>query len=151
MDARRRFLSYGRALLASVWLALISPALATEAPIALGGHDPVSYFDRGAVAGDAQWSAVYGGQTYRFSSRANRDRFQQQPDHYAPAYDGHCAYGVRMGKLLAVDYYAYEIVDGRLFLLLNRATQALWQEQKQQNIAIADRLWPELRAPAHSP
>ena len=56
-----------------------------------------------------------------------------------------------MGKLLAVDYNAYEIVDGRLFLLLNRATQALWQEQKQQNIAIADRLWPELRPPAHSP
>lgn len=151
MDARRRFQSCGRALIASLCLALISPPLAAETPTALGGHDPVSYFDQGAVSGNAQWSAVHGGQTYRFASRANRDRFQRQPERYAPAYDGHCAYGVRMGKLLAVDYNAYEIVDGRLFLLLNRATQALWQEQKQQNIAIADRLWPELRPPAHSP
>lgn len=135
---------FWRAPCAALILAMTVLCAQAETPLALGGHDPVSYFSQGAVSGQPQWTAVHAGHSYRFESRRHRDRFLEQPDRYAPAYGGYCAYGVRMGKLLAVDYDAYEIVDGRLFLLLNRATQELWREQQQQNIAVADRLWPEL-------
>jgi hypothetical protein len=61
-------------------------------------------------------------------------------------YGGYCAYGVRMGKKLDIDPFAYEVLDGHLYVLLNRATHKLWQRDMLENVKISDRLWPQLRS-----
>ena len=60
-------------------------------------------------------------------------------------YGGYCAYGVRMGKKLDNDPLAYEIKDGRLYVLLNRATHKMWEQDMSENIQVSDRLWPQIK------
>ena len=37
------------------------------------------------------------------------------------------------------------IVEGKLYLQLDRATQTLWKAELNKNIAIADRTWPVIK------
>ncbi len=67
--------------------------------LAVGGYDLVSYFTPGkAVKGDAAITSVHSGVTYQFSSKENQTKFEADPDHYLPQYDGYCALAVSYGK-----------------------------------------------------
>jgi YHS domain-containing protein len=78
-----------------------------ESGYAIGGYDPVAYFDLKqaplgerqpeAVPGKAAITADYNGATWAFASEANRTTFLADPEKYAPLYDGHCAYGIAQG------------------------------------------------------
>ena len=88
--------------------------------VILAGHDAVAYFTEGKpVVGSAEFTAQHDGAVYRFASAANRDRFQADPDKYAPAYGGYCALGTSFGKKFEVDGKAFEIVEGRLYVNKN--------------------------------
>ncbi len=114
--------------------------------IALGGYDVVSYFVSGAPAeGSKTHKARHNGITYRFANADNRALFEADPEKYAPAYGGHCALGVRYGQKSPVDPEAWRIHDGRLFLLLNRGTAAVWDRKKAINISKADKVWPVIQ------
>jgi len=115
-----------------------------EGQVALHGYDPVAYFDRQPEEGKYSIFSVYNQIKYYFSSLTNKNKFDQDPEHYVPVYGSYCAYGVRMGKKFDNDPFAYEIVDGRLYVLLNRMTQKIWQQDRQKNIQISDRIWPQL-------
>ena len=57
--------------------------------LALQGHDPVAYFTVGTpTKGHANISREWDGATWRFASDANRDRFDADPQKYAPAFGG---------------------------------------------------------------
>jgi len=112
---------------------------------AIHGYDPVAYFNGTAVKGATTIKTSYQGATFYFSDTVNRDKFQTSPDKYAPQFGGHCAYGVRMGKKLDVDPEVYAVLDGKLYLLLNRATKEVWDQDRARNIAIANSLWPSLK------
>ncbi len=116
--------------------------------IAASGYDLVSYFDARVEPGKVDFASRYQGATYLFSSAAHVQQFESDPQQFLPAYGGYCAYGVSMGKRLPIDPSAYEVVAGRLYLLLNRATQKTWQLNRDNNISIADRLW---RTAEHKP
>jgi YHS domain-containing protein len=63
------------------------------------GYDVVAYFtDGNAVVGNDQYTAEYDGAKYRFASADNRDKFQANPDKYAPQFGGYCAFGTAMGR-----------------------------------------------------
>jgi hypothetical protein len=49
-----------------------------------------------------------------------------------------------MGRKLPIDPTAFDIVDGRLYLFLDRATRHTWHQDETGNIQIADKIWPEL-------
>lgn len=51
------------------------------------------------------------------------------------------ASGMRMGEKLFIDPEALAVVDDRLFVFADRATRRHREEERQANIAIADRLW----------
>lgn len=108
----------------------------------LHGYDAVSYFSGAPKKGLGGHSAAYKGQVYRFSSAKNKTLFVKTPEKYVPSFGGFCAYGVRMGKKFDIDPEAYEIVDGVLFVMLNRATQTLWKQDIADNINIAKQNWP---------
>jgi YHS domain-containing protein len=117
--------------------------------LAVHGHDVVAYFTDGAPAlGTAEFAHVFDGATYRFASQANLDAFKADPAKYAPAYGGFCAYGVAIGKKFDGDPRFWEVVDGRLFLNLNRDIQAKWLEDVPGNITDADANWAAIRSVA---
>lgn len=153
---RRQFL-LGLALAASAATLLNSPALAYDenstsavnvdaSGLALKGHDPVAYFSAAKpTPGLAQYSAQHQGATYRFASAANRDAFVTNPAKYAPAYGGFCAMGVALEKKLDVDPQAWRVVDGRLYLNVNKDVQKRWLDDVPGNLATADKNWPRLK------
>lgn len=115
--------------------------------LALQGFDPVAYFTLGQpTKGLSRFEHVWRGARYRFANAAHRSAFRDDPERYAPSYGGYCAFGFRYGQKSAVDPTQWEIVDGRLHLLLNRATKVVWQRKVHENITVADRLWKELLA-----
>jgi len=114
--------------------------------LALKGHDPVAYFTAArATPGLPQFNASFGGATYRFASAANRDAFIANPGQYAPAYGGFCAMGVALEKKLDVDPQAWRVVDGRLYLNVNKDVQKRWLDDVPGNIATAEKNWPRLK------
>jgi YHS domain-containing protein len=114
--------------------------------VAIHGYDPVAYFTQGKpVQGSRQFAVTHGDATYHFSSAANRDAFAAAPARYLPAYGGFCAYGVVLGKKFDVDPEAWKVVDGRLYLNLNKKIQATWLADVPGNIAKAETNWPTLK------
>lgn len=115
--------------------------------VGLKGYDPVAYFtDAAPSKGKAAFTATHDGVTYRFVSAEHQRLFQAEPAKYLPQYGGYCAMGVAMGKKLPIDPEAYRIVDGKLYLNVNRSVQRDWLKDVPGNIAKADAAWPALRS-----
>ncbi len=112
---------------------------------AIGGYDPVAYFSAGEpTIGSGRYRAEHRGVVYQFSSEKNLDAFREDADKYVPQYGGYCAFGMRYGQKSRVDPKAWRIVDGKLYLLLNHGTRAMWERKVDENISIADRLWSKV-------
>ena len=115
---------------------------ANENDVAIHGYDPVAYFTNSVpVKGTADHAATYNSATYYFSSNTNRDSFRANPEKYAPQFGGFCAMGVALNKKLDVDPTAWKIVDGKLYLNLNKAVQKKWASALNENIVTANRVW----------
>jgi len=116
-----------------------------ESGIAVRGTDVVAYFTVGRpVAGRAEFAHAWRGATWRFASAANRDLFAADPERYAPAYGGYCAWAVAQGYTAPIDPRAWKIVDGRLFLNFSASVQRDWEKDIPGNITKADANWPRL-------
>lgn len=114
-------------------------------PLANDGYDVVAYFelDR-ATEGSPDFTHAWKGLTWQFVDARHRDLFIADPEKYAPAYNGYCAWAVSRGYLASTVPQAWSIVDGRLFLNYSRAVQLRWTISKRSNIASGDRRWPDL-------
>lgn len=114
--------------------------------IALKGYDPVSYFTAGGPQlGKEQFQTQHDGASYRFSSAANRDAFVSNPAKYVPAFGGFCAMGVALEKKLDVDPQAWRVVDGKLYLNVNKDVQKRWLDNVPGNVSQANSNWPKLK------
>ena len=112
----------------------------------LRGYDPVAYFTTGApVKGDPQWTVPHKGATLHFASAANRDAFFRAPDKYLPAYGGFCAYGVASGYKVDGDPAVWKIVDGRLYLNIDKSIGRTFSADPARYIRQAERRWPHMR------
>ena len=128
---------------------IMRPALAKEtevyAPggVALGGYDPVAYFAEGrAVKGRDQNRLMWRGVVWRFASREAMEAFEMNPSAYAPQYGGYCAYALSKGAVSASDPEVFTVHDGRLYLNYSSEIRAIWREDIDGNVALADGYWP---------
>ncbi len=127
---------------------------------AVSGYDVVSYFDlpqsavgeaqTAPLAGNAAITADYNGATFAFATEANRDRFLADPAGFVPQYDGHCAYGVAQGGKVPGNPTLWRIVDGKLYLNVNRNVVGFWEADIPGNISTAQGNWPGLEPAAAS-
>ena len=152
---RRRMLAGGVAVVAIAgaagWL-LMQPReyaaepVFTEDGLAIRGYDPVAYFTQGRpVEGDPAHSAEWRGAEWRFASAENRETFLEDPEAYAPAYGGFCAWAVAAkGKLYSTQPDNWTIHDGRLFLNYNDDVQETWEQDIPGFVTEGDRRWPEI-------
>jgi YHS domain-containing protein len=110
--------------------------------LAIHGYDAVSYFtDSKASKGSHKYTATYKSAIYQFSSEENRELFQDNPEKYAPQFGGFCAMGVALNRKLDTDPTAWEIVDDKLYLNLNKAVQKKWLTDVPTHLETANRVW----------
>ncbi|GBF86509.1 hypothetical protein AsFPU3_3580 [Aphanothece sacrum FPU3] len=117
-----------------------------EQGVALHGYDAVAYFAAGKpTKGNATFKAGYAGATYYFSSAANQKKFMANPAAYAPQYGGFCAMGVALEKKLDGDPTVWKIVDGKLYLNVNKDVSVAWNRDIPGNLAKAQENWPTIQ------
>ncbi len=125
--------------------AATKPKVYVAEGIAIGGADPVAYFtDESYVPGSAAHTYEWQGAAWQFANAENRDLFASNPEEFAPAYGGYCAWAVGQNALAAIDPNAWSIVDGKLYLNANQRIQERWSKDIPGNIALAEENWPAL-------
>lgn len=112
---------------------------------AIRGYDPVAYFTQGKpIKGAKDITFKWQEATWHFSSTANRDMFQKDPEHYAPLYGGYCAFGMSNGYKASIEPEAFTIVGNRLYLNYNLDIRKTWVKDQKEHITRADGNWPKL-------
>ena len=112
---------------------------------ALDGYDAVAYFTEGRpVKGSAEFEYEWKGATWRFASQKHLEAFRSNPEASAPQYGGYCAYAVANNTTAPGDPEVWRIVDGKLYLNVNRSVSELWAQDIPGYIARADANWPGL-------
>lgn len=123
-----------------------SDANADANDVAIHGYDTVAYFTKNEpTKGTAKFTATYKNTVYQFSSAENRDLFRANPTKYAPQFGGYCAMGVALNKKLDVDPTAWRVVDGKLYLNLNKEVQTKWLSDVPGNLKTANEVWPTIK------
>ena len=113
--------------------------------VAIGGYDPVAYFEMGKpMPGNGHNTATHNGATYLFSSKEHKEKFEANPEKYAPQYGGFCAYGVSVGKKFFSDPERWKIVDVKLYLNLDKDIQKLFNQDVAGHLAKAEANWPNI-------
>lgn len=108
----------------------------------ISGYDPVAYFSDGKpVRGSGYHAAVVDGVTYVFASSDHQEMFEANPEKYLPAYGGYCAYGLGAGKKFVADPEVWRIVEGKLYLNLNKRIQEKWEKDIPGFIKKGDANW----------
>ncbi|MEM8488098.1 MAG: YHS domain-containing (seleno)protein [Bacteroidota bacterium] len=125
-------------LMLAAMLYLSTPLLAQDkmannidnSNIALQGYSPVSYLDLGlAQRGVKDYKSTFEDVTYYFTSSAQKDAFDKNPERYLPQYGGYCAFGVYAGAKFRVDPNKFIVEDDKYFLFLYNLeldAQQLW-------------------------
>ena len=114
--------------------------------IAIGGYDTVAYFSEAkAVPGNSQYSYDWSNTTWHFSSAANRQAFIDNPEKYAPQYNGYCSYAASENYIYSINPQAWTVYDGKLYLNAGFGTKTSFDWSKESRIRNADRNWPRLK------
>lgn len=140
-------------VLGSMFAALLviaaTPVLAkdvTHSTPGISGYDPVAYFTEGKpMKGSGYHVAEYQSVTYAFASKDHKQLFEDNPEKYVPAYGGYCAYGVAVGKKFVSDPEAWKVVDGTLYLNLDKDIQNKWLQDVSGYIKKSEAHWKEIK------
>jgi YHS domain-containing protein len=140
------------AAVVSIWALILVACAGSPAPmnvdidgIALKGYDPVAYFTAGKpVKGQKQYQFEWKNAKWYFSSSEHLELFAENPARYAPQYGGYCAYAVSRGTTADIDPESWAIVNGKLYLNLNKDVQNTWNKDRPGYIEKADKNWPKL-------
>ena len=127
---------------------------------AVSGYDVVAYRSlkqkkigkkqKKAVAGKAGITTQWNGAKWAFASTKNRDMFLENPEYYAPQYDGHCAYGASLNGKVPANPNLWRVVDDKLYLNVTKVVVGLWEKDTKGDIVKADKNWTSLEAKAAS-
>lgn len=113
---------------------------------AVQGYDVVSYqTGKRPLRGNGNFTSIYQGTTYQFSSKANLATFESNPEKYVPAYGGYCAFGVSVGKKFIGDPEVWRVVDGTLYLNLDAGIQDEWLKDVPGRIKTANAKWNKIK------
>jgi len=110
------------------------------------GYDVVSYQNaKRPVRGNGNFVAEYNGAVYLFSNKENQKIFSNNPERYAPAYGGFCAYGISLGKKFIGDPEVWRVTKNKLYLNLDTNIQAQWLKDVPGHIKTANTQWKKVR------
>lgn len=144
-----------RILIASGAAALLArPVMAEESywyenrAYAADGADVVAYFELDAgengVSGSDEFLTEWNGAKWRFATAENQAAFEANPEKYAPAFGGYCAWAVSQGYTAHGDRNAWTIHDGRLYLNYNKSIRRRWSGDIPGNVSKGEANWPKV-------
>ena len=114
--------------------------------IALGGYDPIAYFESGKpTPGTSSISASYQSATYLFATAAHRKTFLANPSKYVPEFGGFCATGTAFGEKVDVDPKTGKVVNGKLYLNYGPRALAVFNNNTPDIIGKARANWPTVK------
>lgn len=120
------------------------PVNISRSGVAIGGYDAVAYHTMGkAVKGSPKFTTYWMHAAWHFANARHRDMFDANPEKYAPAYGGYCAYGIAFGLKMRIDPKAWRIVNGQLYLNQDADVQRAWEQDSFYYIEQGDRSWAE--------
>ncbi|WP_302848226.1 YHS domain-containing (seleno)protein [Marinobacter sp. AC-23] len=99
---------------------------------------------RGPAEGSAKHTIEYKGATWRFANSENLALFKEDPERYAPAYGGYCAWAISQGTLTKGDPKYWSVRDGRLYLNYSKSVHDQWLEDPEGFILQANEKWPKI-------
>lgn len=115
--------------------------------IAVGGHDVTGYQQLAKtdwpIEGDSNHRVEWKGANWYFASAEDRQRFLDNPERYAPAYNGFCANALSLGEgLIKTDGEHWAVLDNQLYLFYAAKGAQRWLngDYKQYKIE-ADNAW----------
>lgn len=129
------------------------PVSKSKRGVMIGGHDSVAYHTLSrapqakAATGKKTYVVEYLGAKWRFSSQENADLFKANPEKYKPAYNGHCANALSLGKgLLKTNGKVWEIFGDQLYLFYAKKGRKRWLsvDDISDFKAVADAEWAKL-------
>jgi YHS domain-containing protein len=88
--------------------------------IAIGGYDPVSYFEGEPVKGDPAFEWEWQGMVWLFTTQNNMKLFQNDPHKYAPQNSGNCPIAERRQRGQPL---LWKIDDGKLYLFCSKTAR----------------------------
>lgn len=114
--------------------------------VALGGYDPVAYFEGGTpTKGKPGIYASYGGARYFFATAAHRKTFLKDPKKYIPEFGGYCVVGAAFGEKVDVDPHTGKVVNGKLYLNNNQKALEIFDKDREGTITKAQTNWPSVK------
>ena len=140
-----------KTILALIAFAFTSSAVAADdadkkGP-ALDGYCPVCYIAAGkAVKGEESRAHEYKGETYLFVSDEALAAFKATPEKFLPAYNGHCSYGISLGKKFDGDPTKFTVVDGKIYLNGNQEVHDKFLKDSKNLIQKADGEWKKINS-----
>jgi hypothetical protein len=135
--------SFTLLLLNGLALAAVGKPQADDA--AIKKYDTVAYFEAGqALKGDDSFTLLWHDKMWYFSTEENRDLFANNPEKYAPQYDGYCAWAMTEKRKAETDPAVWKIVNGKLYLNCSREAYGKWSRDIPGNIKKADKIWLEI-------
>lgn len=96
------------------------------------------------MKGLPEFEYVWRGARWRFAGAANLETFSHDPEKYVPEYGGYCAYAVSQGKVADIDPDAWTVLEGKLYLNLNKDVQKLGEKDTKKHIEKTDQNWPRM-------
>jgi len=113
--------------------------------LAIEGYDTVAYFTMNKpVKGEAQFTATWQGARWHFVSADNRDKFESDPDRYAPQFGAYCTMAMTKGIAVTADPLAWKIVEGRLYLKAVPGPWTDFDKARPRLLTEAQRHWQKI-------
>lgn len=109
--------------------------------VALGGFDPVLMLSGKTEPGSAEHSLEYKDAEWRFASVETRSIFEAQPEKYAPAFGGFCAFAMGKGFTANGNPEVSSVQNGRLFVFNSEGIRADFLANLETNLAAANAKW----------
>jgi YHS domain-containing protein len=131
--------------LCSFLFLLSAPALpAVAQDWALGGYDPVSYFQTHQPrAGRSEISTMWRGEIWHFATEENRSRFEADPRSYTPVFGGLCPVALSEGRMKAGDPRYFVMIGKRLYLLSSSAAEERLMAEPRKILTQARAVWEQ--------
>ena len=135
-------MSFSLALLLLTVFGGIAAGESSAGDAAIKGYDTVTYFKAGkALKGNESFSFRWHNMTWYFINIENRDLFADNPEKYAPQYDGYCAWAMAEARKAQTDPEVWKIVGGKLYLNCSKTAYEKWSRDIPGNIKKADENW----------
>ena len=93
------------------------------------------------MKGSPELTFSWSGAQWRFADPAHRDMFAASPERYAPQFGGFCSMALAHGQIASIDPEVWTIVDGKLYLNLNKSVGEKFRQNIRKNIDKAEANW----------